>query len=335
MQYPAHIPPVKRVRLANAAELPRIIAAADGPLVFENLLQGELIDAGRAGGLANYLKPFNAARETVFFRLQPQAQGRIFYQDDFSGFNFSREQADFLGLLDALERQLPAVDGCYVGSSSIDYFLPGLKSTLGLAVPADEPLISLWLGGKTRVAAHFDLPENLACVVAGRRRFTLFPPDQVANLYPGPLEFTPAGQPISLVDFYQPDFHTFPRYREALASAQVAELSAGDALYLPGMWWHQVEGLDGFNVLLNYWWRSTPVWTGLPQDAISHALLTMGSLPAAERAAWAEVFNYYVVNRETTAAGMPERARGMLADLTPARARQLAAHLMQKLQRLL
>lgn len=335
MQYPSQIPAVKRLRLADMADLPSAIAKSDGPVVIEKLLQNQMVDAGRTGDLANYLKPFNAARETVFFRLQPQARGRIFYSDDFSGFNFSREQGDFLSMLQALERQAPEVDGCYVGSSSIDYFLPGLKSTLGLAVPSSEPLISLWLGGKTRVAAHFDLPDNLACVVAGRRRFTLFPPDQVANLYPGPLDITPAGQPISLVDFYQPDFDKYPRFREALAQAQVAELNAGDALYLPGMWWHQVEGLDGFNVLLNYWWRSTPVWTGLPQDAISHALLTMGSLPAAERAAWAEVFNYYVVNRETTAARLPAPAQGILADLNPARAKQLAAHLMQKLQRLL
>ena len=42
-------------------------------------------------------------------------------------------------------------------------------------------------------------------MVAGRRRFTLFPPEQVANLYIGPLDLTPAGQPVSLVDQAQPD----------------------------------------------------------------------------------------------------------------------------------
>ena len=37
-------------------------------------------------------------------------------------------------------------------------------------------LASLWLGNRTRIAAHYDLPDNLAVVAAGRRRFTVFPP---------------------------------------------------------------------------------------------------------------------------------------------------------------
>ena len=49
-------------------------------------------------------------------------------------------------------------------------------------------------------AIHHDMFSNLAVVVAGGRRFTLFPPGEVANLYLGPFEFTPAGTPASLVD---------------------------------------------------------------------------------------------------------------------------------------
>src|SRR6185295_10671014 len=99
---------------------------------------------------------------------------------------------------------------------------------------------------RTRIAAHHDLPDNLACVVAGRRRFTLFPPEQLNNLYVGPLDFTPAGQPISRVDIDTPDLETYPRFAEALNAARRAELGPGDAVYIPALWWHDVLSLEDF-----------------------------------------------------------------------------------------
>ncbi|MFX7984900.1 cupin-like domain-containing protein, partial [Acinetobacter baumannii] len=88
-------------------------------------------------------------------------------------------------------------------------------------------------------------------VAAGRRRFTVFPPEQLPNLYLGPLDPTPAGQPVSLVDFHQPDFERFPRFRDALAAGEAAELAPGDAVYIPSMWFHHVEGLAPVNLLIN------------------------------------------------------------------------------------
>jgi hypothetical protein len=127
-------------------------------------------------------------------------------------------------------------------------------------------------------------------------RFTLFPPDQLANLYIGPTDFTPAGQAISLVDFHRPDFDKYPKFAEALKNAQVAELEPGDALFIPGMWWHHVEALDDFNFLVNYWWRQTPRYMGDPKDVLRHGLMSLKGLPKAQRKAWAEIFNHYIFN---------------------------------------
>ena len=71
--------------------------------------------------------------------------------------------------------------------------------------PGPDPARGVRAGNRSRAPAHQDLPDNLACVAAGRRRFLLFPPNQLRNLYIGPLARHPAGQPVSLVGPLAPD----------------------------------------------------------------------------------------------------------------------------------
>src|SRR4030095_14045724 len=141
----------------------------------------------------------------------------------------------------------------YAGAIPIPTQLPGfaLNNVLDLMSPATEPKI--WISNRVTVQTHFDMSYNVACVVAGRRRFTLIPPDQLENMYVGPLEFTLAGPPISMVRIEAPDLEKYPPFSAALAAAQFAELEPGDALFIPYMWWHHVEARDRFNVLVNYW----------------------------------------------------------------------------------
>ena len=146
-----------------------------------------------------YLRGFGADTRLGLWRGPPDIGGRFFYSDDLTGFNYRREVGSFGALLDEL--LAGTADALYLGSTELDSAFPGLRQHNDLPVLAGfDPLVSLWLGNQIQVAAHFDLPDNIACVVAGRRRFTLFPPEQVGNLYIGPLDLTPAGQPVSLVD---------------------------------------------------------------------------------------------------------------------------------------
>jgi hypothetical protein len=188
------------------------------------------------------------------------------------------------------------------------------------------------MGNQSRISAHYDAPDNIACVVAGKRRFTLFPPEQISNLYIGPIDFTPAGQPASLVDFHAPDFEKYPRFKQALKHAQVAELSAGDAIYIPANWWHHIEAMDKFNVLINYWWRQVDDHIGVPNDALLHAMLAIRELPVAQRQAWQHIFDYYIFNPQKQS-HIPEHALGVLSETNPLIARKLRAMLMNSLNR--
>ncbi|HEY4079688.1 MAG TPA: cupin-like domain-containing protein [Burkholderiaceae bacterium] len=298
-----------------------------------------LVQTARQSDLdfCNYLRRFGNSTEIGVWRGAPEIEGRFFYNDDFTGFNFQREIHRFGTLLDELlanagNMKAPAL---YLGSTELDGSFPGLRAENALpALDASHPLVSLWLGNRTHVPAHFDLPDNLACVVSGRRRFTLFPPEQVANLYVGPLDLTPAGQPISLVHLNRPDLARYPLYAKAMETARVFELEAGDALFIPSQWWHAVEGLDDINALVNFWWRQSPDYMDTPLNTLMLALLSIRDLPPVQRDAWRALFDHYVFDADAqTAAHIPSAARGVLGPITPDRARQLRAALLNRLNR--
>jgi hypothetical protein len=289
-----------------------------------------------AARASSYLLGLYRGMKVTVLSAPPDAHGRFFYDADMTGFNFRRAKSTLDAVLVDLKRAStdPRPPAIYVGSTTVDECLPGFRAANVLGFGARDPHVSIWLGNRTRIAAHHDLPSNIACVVAGRRRFTLFPPEQLANLYVGPLEFTPAGQPISLVDFANPDYARFPNFARALEHARVAELAAGDAILIPSLWWHHIEGLDDLNVLVNYWWRRTPDHHGPPFAAMLHALMALRDLPREERAAWHEMFRHYVFEADdATAAHIPIARRGALAPLDEEATRALRAAIVALLSK--
>jgi hypothetical protein len=319
--------------------LPDALLRSTEPVLLRGLVaHWPAAQAGRQGAAdaAAYLRRFWRDATVGVWLGPPDIEGRFFYDEALTGFNFHRETAAFGTVIETLLSHAPdpRPPAIYVGSTTVDTCLPGFNAENGLGFGRLQPLTSLWVGNRARVAAHYDLPDNLACVVAGRRRFTLLPPDQVGNLYVGPLDLTPAGQPISLVDFAQPDLARFPKFAEAQRHARVAELGPGDALFIPSMWWHHVEALDAFNVLVNHWWRDVPPYMDSPQGALLLALLTLRDLPPEQRRAWQGLFDHYVFAADAhTAAHIPAPARGALALLDDAGARMLRARVQRALNR--
>lgn len=333
--------PIPERQGLDPAALPDAVLASPEPVVLRGLTAGwPLVQAARTSDTAAvaYLERFVRPQAPPVAATvgPPEIAGRFGYDAAMTGFNFRREQVPLPVVLKTLLKYAPdpAPPAIYVASTTLDTWLPGLRDENAMPLGDRDPLASIWIGNRTRVAAHQDLPDNLACVAAGRRRVTLFPPEQLANLYIGPLDLTPAGQPISLVDFAAPDLERFPRFAEAMRHARTAVLEPGDAVLIPSLWWHHMEALASFNVLINYWWRRSPAWMDSPMNTLMLALASIRDLPAHERAHWQEVFRHYVFEPgPDTADHIPEAARGVLGPLDDDRARALRARLLQRLNR--
>jgi hypothetical protein len=298
----------------------------------------DLVATGREGpeALATFLAGLSSAPSMTYFAAPPQAKGRIFYEAGYRSFNFERREAPLAAFLEAVlaEADKPEPWTLYAGSLLVSKYVAGLarRNSLRSWAPTSRCLESVWIGNRTRIPIHYDRPENLAVCAAGERVFTLFPPSATPDLYMGPLDPTPAGQPISLVDPAHPDFEQFPRYARALEVAQIARLKPGDALYIPGLWWHGVACESPLGVLVNYWWDETPSYFGAPELALLHAALALKSLPPAEKAKWKVLFDHLIFETDAEAlALLPDAARGLLGDLTPERARDLRLKLKEGL----
>ncbi|UNK42055.1 cupin-like domain-containing protein [Luteimonas sp. S4-F44] len=333
---------MRAIEVRDAAALPLDALVSEGQPV---LLKGVARDWGlvRAGEVSTdsamaYLRGFDTGRPVPYSFGDPTIQGRPFYTEDFGALNIEVRRGGLGEVLDAIAAHLDDAQPptYYVASLSVAGALPGFsqQNDLRLAERGVPAAPGIWIGNRVVASCHYDVPDNLAVCAVGQRAFTVFPPEQIDNLYPGPLDPTPGGQVVSLVDFDRPDPARHPRFREALAHAQTALLAPGDAIFIPGMWWHHVRSLAPFNVLVNYWWRNAPAFLPSPVSALQHALWAIRDLPERDKVAWRQVFDYYVFGPSARAgAHIPEPARDVLGPIDETRARRLRALLLGQLNR--
>lgn len=139
---------------------------------------------------------------------------------------------------------------------------------------------NIWIGdGQTLGKLHFDEYENALAVVKGVKEVIMFDPRQNANLYEGHLpeaRFTvehladknsfnlirsglleSTSMVMSPVDILSPDYETFPKFKNA--KPIVCRVEAGDVLFLPSFWWHEVQSHpdsdEMINIAVNFWYR--------------------------------------------------------------------------------
>jgi hypothetical protein len=296
-----------------------------------------LVAAGRRSPAAfkEYLGRFDAGGTIEAFFGEPHIAGKFYYKDDLKGFNFERRRMKFA---DALATIVSTLDqamapSVYMGSVPANDFLPGLAGKNPMCLLASEVGPRIWLGHASNVSAHYDALDNLACVVAGTRRFTLFAPELIGSLYVGPIDNTMAGQPVSLAASSDPDERQFPLFERVKDQALITELQPGDALYLPKLWWHKVESTASFNGLVNYWWDAFSAGPDAPYTSLLLSMITIAERPARERQAWKAFFEHYVFRGSGhPLAHIPADQRGLLGPLKPDNYGRIRARIMHLLR---
>ena len=248
-------------------------------------------------GLSQFFLPGPPRRR---LRSTARAQGPVRLQGGCHRLDFQSDR----GLLNEyLDRVLGLLDdgnapSIYIGSTDVDQYLPGFRAANDLVLnhpmfESNPPTVGVWIGNRTIALAHYDMSHNIACLAVGRRRFTLFPPEQVENLYPGPLDPTPGGQVVTMVDFAEPDFAR-SRTSRCAGGGPGGGAGAGRravlprAVVAPGRGARTLQRHDQLLV------EHDPAFMDTPQTTLLHALLSLRDRPEAEKRAWRAMFDYYV-----------------------------------------
>jgi Cupin-like domain len=326
-------------RIFDPESFRREVVEGCRPVVLRGLVADwPVVQAARGSPrqLKDYLARFAAGGEIETFFGDPAIRGKYYYAPQLDGFNFKRRM---MPLLDAMESILaagasPGAESVYAGSVPVANSLPGFAADNPMPLLPPEAGARIWLGTAANVSSHYDTFDNLACVIAGKRRFTLFAPELIGKLYMSPIDNTMSGPPVSLAASAPAEARArYPEFEEIRDQALVVELEPGDALYLPKLWWHQVESTASFNGLVNYWWDAFGIGPDAPYTSMLLAMITIAERPPAERQAWKAFFDHFVFrSRGHPLAHLPPEQHGVLGPLRPDNYGRLRAGILRMLR---
>lgn len=325
------------ISAVDTNELGRLAACATDaldPVVIRGLAADlPVVQAAERGDqeLLRYLAGHAREIEVTALHAPPEMCGKFGYNDGLTSFNFSKRKIGFHQFVnDLLAHGGPdgaiAIQGIRAREAAPQF---AAENAIACAPAGGE--YRLWLGTRAQVAIHCDPAPNIAYVAAGKRRFTLFAPEEIGNLYLGPFDPVPNGTQISLADPLAPDDVRFPRFRAALNRARVAELEPGDGIFIPTGWYHHVEALSPVNLLVNYWWQGADQGPS-PWDALMHGFMALRGLSAADKRVWQAMFAHYIFEENgDPAAHIPPQSRGILSRPTPQMIAAMRKSILQSL----
>ena len=129
----------------------------------------------------------------------------------------------------------------YLAYFDIFKYFPGLKTDVEFSFWKGRFRFPIaWIGpAGTFTGLHWDVGHNLFAQFCGKKEFTLYPPESTPYLYTS--KKYDIGSILSQVDSRRPDFQRFPLFKKAEGTKVIVE--AGQILYTPRGWWHQVLAL--------------------------------------------------------------------------------------------
>lgn len=176
------------------------------------------------------------------------------YGQDSAQIKRQTRQMSFGDCADAISLGNNAAEKFYISEELLADKFPVLAADVECPAFLDRGLHitnSFWFGSaETITPLHYDVVYNISAQVWGRKRFILFPPEQLPCLYPFPKRSKIAH--FSQVNIERPDLVTFPKFKKT--QPMECSLEPGEMLYIPPFWWHQVHSLDAA-ISLNYFWR--------------------------------------------------------------------------------
>ncbi|KAL8548170.1 hypothetical protein ACS0TY_007479 [Phlomoides rotata] len=114
--------------------------------------------------------------------------------------------------------------------------------------------INLWMNSaRTRSSTHYDPHHNLLCIISGCKQVVLWPPSACPFLYPLPVYGEASNH--SAIHLESTNFSLYPRAKSIDEYSQKVTLHAGDSVFIPEGWFHQVDSGD-LTIAVNFWWRS-------------------------------------------------------------------------------
>lgn len=193
------------------------------------------------------------------------SQNSVFVGDPEDGYAKSFKIMRFSDFISLLRLNRYSKDTYYyLAQASIPQLSPKLLQDIKFPVYCKNKLwhddsSQLWLGSSGNISSlHYDMADNILVQVKGSKRFVFFAPKQTNFLYPFPVNCQISH--FSQVDIDRPDLKQFPNFSNARAVECV--LKAGEMIFIPAFWWHQVYSLDDAQfptISVNFWYKAPPM----------------------------------------------------------------------------